>query len=60
MEITTADPVMVDGDPVALQRLFANLVDNAVKYGGQARIQVREDDGSAVVAIADRGPGLSP
>lgn len=60
VEITTAHPVMVDGDPVALQRLFANLVDNAVKYGGQARIQVREEDGSAVVAITDRGPGLSP
>jgi signal transduction histidine kinase len=59
VEITTADPVMVDGDPVALQRLFANLVDNAVKYGGQARIEVREEGGAAVVAIADRGPGLS-
>ena len=60
VEITLAHPVMVDGDPVALQRLFANLVDNAVKYGGQARIQVREDDGNAVVTVTDRGPGLSP
>lgn len=60
VEITKAHPVMVDGDPVALQRLFANLVDNAVKYGGQARIQVREEDSHAVVTVSDRGPGLSP
>jgi signal transduction histidine kinase len=60
VEITLAHPVMVDGDQVALQRLFANLEDNAVKYGGQARIQVREDDGNAVVTVTDRGPGLSP
>jgi signal transduction histidine kinase len=55
-----AAPVTVDGDPVALQRLFSNLVDNAVKYGGEARINVRQDGGAAVVEIADAGPGLSP
>ncbi|RAK58505.1 two-component sensor histidine kinase [Phenylobacterium hankyongense] len=59
VEIVHAQPVTVDGDPVALQRLFNNLVDNAVKYGGWARIQVRRDAESAVVVIADRGPGLS-
>jgi two-component system OmpR family sensor kinase len=59
VEIVHAQPVTVDGDPVALQRLFNNLVDNAVKYGGWARIEVRRDAESAVVVIADRGPGLS-
>ena len=60
VEIVDGRPVTVDGDPVALQRLFANLVDNAVRYGHAARIQVREDQGAAVVVIADRGEGLSP
>lgn len=59
VEIVEGRPVTVDGDPVALQRLFANLVDNAVRYGHAARIQVGEDRGAAVVAIADRGQGLS-
>jgi two-component system OmpR family sensor kinase len=54
-----AAPVTVDGDPVALQRLFSNLVDNAVKYGGEARINVRQDGPAAVVEIVDAGPGLS-
>jgi two-component system, OmpR family, sensor kinase len=59
VEIVDGAPVTVDGDPVALQRLFSNLVDNALKYGGAARITVRSDSGAAVVEIADPGPGLS-
>ena len=59
VEIVEGAPVTVDGDPVALQRLFSNLVDNALKYGGGARITVRQDLGAAVVEIADPGPGLS-
>jgi signal transduction histidine kinase len=60
VEIVDGAPVTVDGDPVALQRLFSNLVDNALKYGGEARINVRQDGGAAVVEIVDPGPGLSP
>jgi signal transduction histidine kinase len=59
VEIVDGKPVTVDGDPVALQRLFSNLVDNAVKYGGDAKIEVRREGPVAIVAIADRGPGLS-
>jgi len=59
VEILEAQPVTVDGDPVALQRLFSNLVDNALKYGGGARIAVRQEGDAAVVEIADEGPGLS-
>ena len=60
VEIVDGHPVTVDGDPVALQRLFANLVDNAVRYGHAARIQVRRQADAAVVEIADRGAGLTP
>ena len=60
VEIAEAAPVIVEGDPVALQRLFVNLVDNAVKYAGQARLSVRTEADHAVVEVADGGPGLSP
>lgn len=60
VEIEEGEPLAVDGDPVALQRLFGNLVDNAVKYGRSARIRVRREGETAVVTIADAGPGLSP
>jgi signal transduction histidine kinase len=52
-------PVIVDGDALALQRLFANLVDNALKYGFEARAWIGEREGEAVVRISDNGPGLA-
>lgn len=58
VEIVESEPVTVEGDAMALQRLFANLVDNAVKYGGCARIRVGRDAAQAVVEITDAGPGL--
>ena len=36
-----------------------NLLDNAVKYGARGRVRVFQDDGHAVVEIADDGPGLA-
>lgn len=59
VEIADSAAVTVEGDPVALQRLFVNLVDNAVKYGGQARIRVRQEADQAVVEITDAGEGLA-
>jgi two-component system OmpR family sensor kinase len=52
-----AHPI-VDGDASALQRLFANLIDNAVRYGRTARVSLRRSEGAALVEIADDGPGL--
>ena len=46
------------GDPVALRRAFANLVDNAVKYGERARVHLRVLEGNCVVDIDDDGPGI--
>jgi signal transduction histidine kinase len=50
--------LIVDGDPVALQRLFANLIDNAIKYGQCAQVRAEALDGEAVVTVTDCGPGL--
>lgn len=44
--------------PLAMQRLFSNLVDNAVKYGHAARIRAEARDGQVEVRIRDDGPGL--
>jgi len=59
-EVTLAAPpqARLACRPVTLKRAFANLIDNAVKYGGRTRVAV-EDDGSAVtVRIEDDGPGI--
>ncbi len=56
--VERSERVVVDGDPVALRRLFNNLLDNAIKFGGAARVRITAQDGSAVVRIDDPGLGL--
>ena len=46
------------GRPVALRRLFENLLDNALRYGGEARISLRQVDGRTEALVDDRGPGI--
>ena len=44
--------------PITLKRAFANLLDNAVKYGGGARVVVEDDGALLIVRIEDDGPGI--
>ena len=53
----TADAV-VTGRPVALSRAVGNLIDNALRYGGAARVTLARDGVQAVVAVEDDGPGI--
>ncbi len=52
------DRMVVQGRPVALRRVFENLLDNALRYGGQADAGLRSADGRVEVTIDDRGPGI--
>jgi two-component system, OmpR family, sensor kinase len=47
------------GDAQVLRRLFANVIENALKYGAQARLSVERIGAEALVRIIDRGPGIS-
>jgi signal transduction histidine kinase len=40
--------------------MFSNLIDNAVRYGGAARVFLREDATAWIVVVADDGPGIPP
>ncbi len=44
--------------PVALKRAFRNLVDNAVKYAGHARVLLEANDAWLRIEIADDGVGI--
>ena len=48
----------VEADPAALRRALGNLIANAVKYGGAARVKAFALDGRAVITVEDDGPGL--
>lgn len=53
-------PLLVQGDRRRLDRIVANLLDNADKYaGGPVRVAVRRRDGSARLEVDDRGPGVA-
>ncbi|MCU7917056.1 MAG: HAMP domain-containing protein [Candidatus Thiodiazotropha sp. (ex Epidulcina cf. delphinae)] len=47
-----------NGKPLALQRCIVNLVENAVRYGGQADIRVEDSKAEVVIFIDDNGPGI--
>lgn len=56
------DHVMYSGNKEMMQHLWINLLDNAVKYtpeGGKVTVSVSEENGYAIVKIADTGEGMS-
>jgi signal transduction histidine kinase len=54
-------PLWTVGDPDALTRIVANLVDNAVRYRRTAvRIEAVRDGSYARVSVIDDGPGIAP
>ena len=56
--VEPAEKIVIEGDPIALKRLVANLVDNALKYGHVARGRVFIDGDMATIQIDDDGPGI--
>ncbi len=50
-------------DPILIEQVVINLVENAVRYAGPAspiEISVRPHGGAILVEVADRGPGVAP
>jgi hypothetical protein len=55
----------IEGDRLALEQLFGNLLDNAIKYlapGVPGRIEVTAEEGRdrVAVTVADNGRGIAP
>lgn len=44
----------------AMARLVDNLIENALRYGGEASLSASHDDGWVVLRVEDRGPGIPP
>lgn len=61
VDLTTeegAGGAIVLGDRLALRRIIANVIDNAIKYGGAAHVHVKLQRRSVVVSVDDDGPGI--
>jgi two-component system OmpR family sensor kinase len=63
LQVDESEPLCMDGDPDRLRQLLLNLIDNAIKYtpsGGEVRVHVARENGSARVDVSDTGPGIPP
>lgn len=52
--------LLVTTRPVTLRRAMVNIIENAIKYGGDATITLREPvSGRVTIVIDDHGPGIA-
>ncbi|MDB5251024.1 MAG: hypothetical protein JWP27_193 [Flaviaesturariibacter sp.] len=56
-------PLPIRGNPERLNRVFSNLLTNAIKFsppGGQIRVTMHRDGPMSVLSVADNGIGIPP
>jgi signal transduction histidine kinase len=56
-------PVVVSGDPIAVEQAIANVIENAVTHnaaGGHVAVLLEEAGGAFQLTVADDGPGVAP
>lgn len=55
--------LLMDGDPMRLSQVFANLLNNAAKYtnpGGDITVEGSQEDQDVVLRVRDNGRGIPP
>ena len=55
------EPVFIDGDPLRMEQIVWNLLNNAVKFtpsGGTVTVKLAKQNGFAQLAVADTGQGI--
>lgn len=58
LSITSPPTLMMRIRPVALKRGLRNLIDNAIRYGDRADIELDGSENNIAITITDYGPGL--
>jgi len=54
-------PFPTHANPIMINEIFANLIDNAIRYnraGGSVVVRLFDDEGKQVVDVEDDGPGI--
>lgn len=60
---TVLDPAPVYGDPNLIERLIANLIDNAIRHNGTAgtiQLTTGQHNGRTIISVANTGPVIPP
>lgn len=58
-----SEPIWLEADPVRLEQVFVNLLNNAAKYtdtGGHIWLKLEREGNTAVLRVRDTGIGISP
>lgn len=58
--LSGAAHVLMMGQSIALKRLFANLISNALAYGGAVAVSIHTGRNDISVTLDDNGPGIAP
>lgn len=58
VDLDTADRIFYECRPRAMSRALTNLIDNAVKYGGGAHVQLKDTGQFLMITVEDNGPGI--
>jgi two-component system phosphate regulon sensor histidine kinase PhoR len=56
-------PIVVNADPVQIDRMVINLLHNAIKFtppGGHVGVSVQAENGEVLVRVQDTGQGVAP
>ena len=57
------DPAWTNGERQLLERMIANLIDNAIRYnerGGHVEVRTRQNGGTVRLTVANSGPRIAP
>lgn len=60
VELATCESVTMMLRPQAMRRALTNLIDNALRYGKTARVELELTIGFVRVKVSDAGPGIPP
>ena len=63
IEAALDDTLTIRADPTRVRQVFANLLDNAVKYtpaGGTVTVEAKRSGGEVAIVVTDTGAGIAP
>jgi heavy metal sensor kinase len=61
LDIKKVEPALIKGEEIPLERMFANIIDNAIRYTpekGRVEVMLENKDGSILFSVEDTGIGI--